>query len=435
MAKNPHPLALVRAARGMTGVDLARQICAAAERRGLRSGATKQRVYKWEAEGVTPDRESQEYIAEVLGVPPGHVDALSWPDWLPDIGAIPLGPASTVPALREALRASMDRRTVLSSISGTALIALAGTWATTDAWPDTAERPRGSAIGEELVRALEETSVLLTGLATQERQHTAPLIDAHLATVTDLIAENRYSPALGLRLHALAASLAQTVAWHRFDHGRHGEAHRFWIAGLHSAHACGDHDMGAALLSDLAYQASWRKEPGTAARILEKALTRTQHPAARSMLHLRLARALAAQGEGRSALRALQAAEHLLGLSAPDPVPAWCSWLSTADVAVDSGRCLLDLGDTLQAHRLIADGQALLPVSRDKTRGIFLAYRAQGHLDLGEPDAAAADALEALHLAERIGAPRCVELVRDLIPAFRPYGTAEGVPELLQAAS
>ncbi|MFE1190013.1 XRE family transcriptional regulator [[Kitasatospora] papulosa] len=435
MAKNTHPLALVRAARGMTGVDLAREICAAAERRGLRSGTTKQRVYKWEVDGVTPDRESQEYIAEVLGVPLENVDVHSWPNWLPDVGVVPLGPVSTVPALQEALRVSMDRsrRTVLSAISGTALITLAGAWAATDAWPEVTERAQGKTIGEDLIVVLEETSARLTALATQERQHTAPLIDAHLATVTDLIADGRYSPALGLRLHALAASLAQTVAWHRFDHGHHGEAGRFWIAGLHSAHASGDRDMGAALLSDLAYQASWRNHPRTAARILERALTRTRHPAARSLLHLRLARALAPQGERRATLRALSAAEHLLCVPAPDPVPSWCSWLSEADLAVDSGRCLLDLGDTTQAHSLIADGQALLPASRDKTRGVFLAYRAQGYLSRREPEAAAADALEALRLAERIGAPRCVQLVRDLTPGFASYQTAAGVPELLDA--
>lgn len=437
MAENNHPLALVRAARGMTGVDLAREICAAAERRGLRSGVDKQRVRKWEVTGVTPDRESQEYIAEVFGVPLENVDAGSWPSWLPDVGVVPLGPASTVPALREALRASMDRsrRTVLSAISGTALITLAGAWATTDAWPEVTERVQGKTIGEDLVVLLEETSARLTTLATQERQHTAALIDAHLATVTDLIADGRYSPALGFRLHALAASLSQTVAWHRFDHGHHGEAGRFWIAGLHSAHAGADHDMGAALLSDLAYQASWRGDPRTAAQILERALTRTRHPAARSLLHLRLARALAPQGERRRTLRALSAAEHLLGVPTPDPVPAWCSWLSEADLAVDSGQSLNDLGDTRRAHQLIEEGQILLPPSRDKTRGVFLAYRARTHLDLEEPDLAAVAATQSLELAQRIGAPRCVELVRGLVPRFKTFRDAEGVPELLAKAA
>lgn len=131
----------------------------------------------------------------------------------------------------------------------------------------------------------------------------------------------------------------------------------------------------------------------------------------------------------------LPGASRLLGTGDPVDMPAWCSSMSPADLAVDSGRCLLDLGDITRAHTLIAEGQALLPPSRDKTRGIFLVYRAQGHLSRRAPEAAAADALEALHLAERIGAPRCVQLVHDLAPAFIPYRTAEGVPELLHAVA
>jgi tetratricopeptide (TPR) repeat protein len=421
----------------MTGPALAVAIRAVAARHGLRSGCDKQRVRKWETWKATPDDVNQQYIAEVFDVPLDRVDVGRWPYWLPDAGVIPLGPATTVLALREALRASMEksRRTVLSAISGTALISLAAVWAATDNLLEVTEHSHGKPIGEDIVTFLEDTSAKLSSMATQERQHTAPLIDAHLTTVTDLIAEGRYAPRLGVRLHALAASLSQTVAWHRFDHGRHGEASRYWIAGLHSAHAIGDRDMGAALLSDLAYQASWRGDPQTAARILERALTRTHHPAAQSLLHLRLARARAAQGDRRATLRSLDAAEHLLSRRTPDPIPAWCSWLSEADLAVDSGQCLADLGEVRRAHELIEEGQALLPGSRDKTRGVFLAYRAKTHLDLGEPDLAAAAASESLQLAQRIGAPRCVELVKDLTPRFAVFRDAEGVPELLARAA
>ncbi|MET8137005.1 XRE family transcriptional regulator [Streptomyces sp. NPDC005251] len=278
---------------------------------------------------------------------------------------------------------------------------------------------------------LEETSARLTFQATDQRQHTAPLLDALLTTVTDIIDESRYSLPIKVRLHALAASLSQTVGWHRFDHGFHAEASQYWIAGLHSAHTGGDRDMGAALLGDLAYQASWRDDPRTAAGILDRALSGTRHPAAQSLLQLRLARALAAQGERRATLRALTAAEHLLDASSGEPVPAWCAWMSPADLAVDSGQALLDLGDTRRAHQLIREGQELLPPSRDKTRGVFLTYQARSHLDLREPERAAAAALEALQVAQRIGAPRCAALVRDLVPSFEAYRDAQGVTELL----
>ncbi|MBL1087537.1 hypothetical protein JK359_37325 [Streptomyces actinomycinicus] len=47
------------------------------------------------------------------------------------------------------------------------------------------------------------------------------------AASIDLIDEQRYTRPLGVRLHKLAASLSQTVAWIRFDHGQHDAASRY----------------------------------------------------------------------------------------------------------------------------------------------------------------------------------------------------------------
>lgn len=411
-------------------------IRAAAVRRGLRSGTDEARVRKWQR-GVTPSEESQIYIAEALGWPADIVRAEDWPNWLPHTadGVVPLGPRSFVPALREALRTAMDRRTFFT-ISGTALTALAANWAGGPAHALT-QAQEGKPVGEDLIAFLEHTTQQLAGLATEQRQHTAMLLDAHLSTVTDLLEHGRYTPALGLRLHTLAATLSQTLAWHRFDLGRHTHASQHWIAALHSAHAAGDHDLGAGLLSDLAYQASWRGDHTTAAHILHHALTRAQHPAAHCLLQLRLARTFAARGdqsERRTVLRALAAAEKHLGDIGADR-PAWCAWMSEADLAVDSGQALLDLGDTGRAHQLITEGERLLPPTRNKTRGVFLAYRSASYLDLKEPEPAAAAATQSLLLARRIGAPRCAQLVDVLLPRFQPYQNTQGVPELLRLAA
>ncbi|MEU6258640.1 XRE family transcriptional regulator [Streptomyces sp. NPDC047043] len=431
-----HPLVVARLARGMTMEDLVSGIRAAATRRGLRSGTDEARVRKWQR-GVEPNEESQIYIAEALGWPADIVRADDWPNWVPLTadGVVPLGPASFVPALREALRSAMDRRTFFT-ISGAALSALASDWALGPA-AVLAQARDGKPIGEDFVAYLESSTRHLASLPTEQRQHTAMLLDAHLSTVTELLEHGRYAPALGLRLHTLAASLSQTVAWHRFDLGRHTHASQNWIAGLHNAHAAGDHDMGAGLLSDLAYQAAWRGDHTTAASILHHALTRAQHPAARCLLQLRLARTLAAhdgRNERRAVLGALAAAERHLSDAGGDR-PAWCAWVSEADLAVDTGQALVDLGDLGRAHRLITEGESLLTPARDKTRGVFLAYRAATYLDLKEPEPAAAAATESLHLARRIGAPRCVQLVDNLLPRFQRYQDAQGVAELLQLAA
>ncbi|MGE6738488.1 XRE family transcriptional regulator, partial [Streptomyces sp. NPDC059900] len=221
------------------------------------------------------------------------------------------------------------------------------------------------------------------------------------------------------------------VGWHRFDQGKHAAAGRFWHGALHSAHASGDRDLGAGVMSDLAYQATWLKDPKTAAEILESAVLRTQHPTARSLLNLRLARAQAALGEDRNCRRSLAAAEQELARSAGDP-PAWCSWMSPADLLVDSGQCQLDGGQPERARELIEEGMALLPAARNKTKAVFLTYEAGSFLNAGEADRAAQAATQSLALAKKIGAPRCVTLVHELAPAFKKYKGVDSVDELLE---
>ncbi|WP_052845489.1 hypothetical protein [Streptomyces sp. NRRL S-31] len=179
-------------------------------------------------------------------------------------------------------------------------------------------------------------------------------------------------------------------------------------------------------------QLLWLKDARTAADILEHAIPRTQHPAARSLLHLRQARALALLNEDGRCRRVLTAAEKALDTVSYDPAPAWCSWMSHADLASDGGRCLADLGQRSQAHRLMDEGIALLPATRSKTKSVFLTYQAETYLRDGEPDIAAETAIRSLDLASRIDAPRCVTMVRDLEPAFAPYAHTAGVDELLE---
>ncbi|MFF1405132.1 XRE family transcriptional regulator [Streptomyces sp. NPDC058294] len=424
-----HPLTRVRQAYGLSQEQLAAGVRAAAARRGLRSGTDASRIRKWER-GIRPDEHSQTYLAEVLGLPADIIDG-PWPGWLPmtATGVVPLGPHATVPALREALR-TVDRRTFLT-VSSTALTTLTADWARAST-ARAATISRG--VDEDLVDVLQATAQQLTTANPLHHPHTSRLLREHLATVTDLLDTGHHTPTTRHRLHTLAADIAHTLAWRRFDNGDNSHAAQYWIAALHNSHATGDTDRGAGIISDLAYQATWQGDHTLAKQLLTHALTRATHPAARSLLHLRLARTHAARGEHQPALRALAAAEKHLGQTTGDH-PTWCAWLSDADLAVDSGQTLLDLGDTAHAHQLITEGERLLPPGRTKTKGVFLAYRAASYLDLKEPEPAAAAATQSLLLARSTAAPRCVRLIDDLLPHFQPYTEAQGVTELLQLAA
>src|SRR5262249_52053083 len=63
------------------------------------------------------------------------------------------------------------------------------------------------------------------------------LIDAELGMVVDVLQRSTYTVAVGKRLYCLAAELGKMAGWASFDAGLHASAQRYWVAGLHAAHA------------------------------------------------------------------------------------------------------------------------------------------------------------------------------------------------------
>ncbi|MEV7616201.1 helix-turn-helix transcriptional regulator [Streptomyces sp. NPDC089799] len=430
-----HPLAYARELRGWPQSELVArcQKAAAARPEGLRTGIDKPSISRYENCVRVPGTDTQLLLADVFGVPHEDVHLHPWPYWLPGRDdPVPLGQPHTVPALRAAQRAGMnhERRTFLT-FGALALAGLATQWAELE--PERLTTALGGQpVDDGLVDWLESTSSHLMSLPTEQRRHTAKLMDAHLETVTDLLGHGRYSSATGQRLHRLAARLANACGWYRFDQGRHFAAGKLWNAALVNAHAARDRDLGTAVLADFAYQSIWLDQPGSAVVPLGQALTHADHPSARSLLLLRRARAHAALGEAAKCRRDLKAAEMALETTAPEPAPAWCGWMSAADLAVDSGQCLLDLGETRQARALIAEGLELLPRARDKTRGVFRTYEARSLLQAGEVEQAVLVGGESLDLAQRIGADRCVAQVRDLAPDLKRHRQVAGVGDFLE---
>lgn len=428
-----HPLTHLRIERGWTLEDLARRIRRAAGRHGLRSGTTRQLVWRWEHGRAVPDDFSQSLLADVFGVEAAEVARLGWPHWLPAHDApVPLGPHSTLTAVWEAI-STVDRRS-FATFAGGALVGLAQQWATLEPWR-LAGASSGRHVDPELLAWLEASTSQLATLATAQRQHVVPLLDAHLATLAGLLRDARYGEETGRRLAGLVARTGQTIGWHRFDQGRHSAATRHWHAALHSAHAAADRELGAGILADLAYQAIWLEQPRTAIDILTHAASRARHATSRSLLSLRRARAHALLGEGAACRGDLAAAERSLSAASGLTSPGWCEWMSASDLAVDTGRCLLDLGELRAGHVHIAEGVGQLPSSRAKSSAVFLAYQADGHLRSGEVEQAADAAGRSLRLARDVGAERCLALVGELLPRFADRGAAPGVAELMALAS
>ncbi|HZH27338.1 MAG TPA: hypothetical protein VEY95_09155 [Azospirillaceae bacterium] len=315
----------------------------------------------------------------------------------------------------------MDRRSFLV-LSSSALVDMAADWARIE--PRHLDQALGGqSVDEALLQWLEQRSGELRALATGPHRQVSGLIDAHLSTTVDLIAQDRYTTAAGSRLHAVAAELAHCAAWLRFDADRHADAQRHWQAAVHAAHQAGDRDLAAVALSDRAYQATWLSKPADAVRVLEHARSRTRTPAARSLLDVRLARACAVLQDRQGTQRALASAETELERIRPRETPLVVSWMSMADVNADTGRCWLDLGEPGRAATAIDAGLSKLQPHRTRTMAVFLTYRAEGALHSRDASAAAVDARAALDTALDSGAARCVDLVSALI--HRLDGRAE----------
>ncbi|MEW2546654.1 XRE family transcriptional regulator [Streptomyces sp. NPDC047002] len=412
---------------------LARHLNLAAARRGLRACADRSRIYRWEHGRVgAPSDLYQELLADVFGVAVEHVRAAGWPWWLPAYDhPLPFNPAGARAAHTEALVEldRPDRRTFLALTTGS-LVGMAATWASVE--PERlAGALAGHGVDEGLLTWLENSVNTLPALSNTSPQECVDLLSAAMRATISLLDTARYDEPTGRRLCTVLAQAAQCNAWRHFDQARHASAQRHWRTALHAAHAADDRDLGAGILSDLAYSATWLGHPRDAVDILTHARARTRHATARSLLDVRRARALAALHDSTGTTRALSEAEHQLERGHSRTAPAWVAWMSPADLAVDAGRCWLDLDNPQRAAAALDEGLCLLDPTRERTRAIMLTYRAHTALANHHLDAAVADTRSALDTALSTGASRCLDLVRDTLrTSLKPYRNTPIVRDL-----
>ncbi|RFC78301.1 XRE family transcriptional regulator [Streptomyces sp. AcE210] len=321
--------------------------------------------------------------------------------------------------------------------SGAALVALAEQWThTTPAHAvslDTALD--GGRLDEDLLNWLEHRTDELRATSAHHQKVAALLIEAHRSAVHELLDNARYDQPTAIRLHSMAAQLGQSAGWNEFDNGHHGLAQARWHTATHAAYLAGDHDLGAGILADLAYQATWRAFPKEAVDILALAHSRTHSPAARALLHVRTARALTVLGDRTGTHRALTTATRELDQARPDTTPAWVSWMSPADLEADAGPCHLDLGQPATAAAAIDNGLDLLNGERDRTRAVFTVYRADAALAAHDIPQAAAHARTALDTARATQAARCLDLSTALLGRLQQHRHHPAVRELVEYAS
>lgn len=242
-----------------------------------------------------------------------------------------------------------------------------------------------------------------------------------LRWASELVRRGAYDRANGVRLHSILAELAQLAGWLACDAGRHAEAHRYWLLGLHAAQTADDRPIGANIISCLSYQAVWTKRGDDALSLIKvarRAVQGVRSGTLQALLATRQARALALLHDRAGCARALDAAAMFIQAANPDDDPAWSYWVTPAVLTADAGRAWLDLGDPHRAEISLMEGLDLFGDTQPRNRMLHHSSLAEARLARGELVGAAEAADLALDLAPTLNSRRSFDRLRGLHSSF-----------------
>ncbi|MGH3692474.1 MAG: helix-turn-helix transcriptional regulator, partial [Pseudonocardiaceae bacterium] len=249
-----------------------------------------------------------------------------------------------------------------------------------------------------------------------------------------------YDEPTGRALHVVLAELGRLCGFCAYDTGQHGLAQRYDIAALRAAHTADDRPFGAHILASMTYQAATGGMPAEGVTLIETALTGTRGratPALLAELHIRQALAFATLRDTSACHTAISQARTQAEQLTPDDDPPWLYWLGPANIAIDAGQCLLQLGQADHAVARLHEGLAQLSESFVRERQIDITYLADALARPGKQrdlDAAAALGMQSIELAESLDSTRGAGRLHDLYQQLRPYAKVPAVHEFLERA-
>ncbi|GAA5097048.1 hypothetical protein [Nocardia iowensis] len=396
--------------------------------------------FAWRDRGTVPRDPLPAVVAGILTEARGEIVTVDqlWPGqahktevWLPAVAQIAPDrwlPHDTLALLKE-FRASGKAKTHFA-VSGNELTSLAESWAFGNHALMSNRMTAGQGrITPDYIDYLEKD---LAELRRLDDGHGGELVLRavvnRLAEAIDLLSDSSYPADLGRRLLSLAGQMAQLAGWLGFDLGRHGFAQRMYLLGLRAAVAAGDKQLGALVLSCIAFQQTWRNRPHDAVSIMgtvQQGLRSATTPRVQALIAMREARAFATSGMHSETSAALERAHQALARGQHDHDPAWVYWMGPTVLTSEAGRCYLHLGDTLQAEQQLAEGLANL--NQDATRdrvlyGLSLALaHARGTGGRQDLELACYEAGQVLPMLPEVGSARCRNLIDTINAELRPH--------------
>lgn len=386
---------------------------------------TQKAPYGW-LKGSTPRGRLPQFIA--LTISRALSESISPAALFPEARSSPVAvvahhglelPWTSEGALRCAALLSSSTGNALLAASGPMLVACAVDWLTV---PDSAAPTRltGMPLDPEFVRLLAERTIQLRRL--DDKQSSPMLLDLvvhDLHLVADYAISSSYDPETGTLLFGVLAQLAQLAGWVSIDLDLRAQGQRYLLAGLHFAHASGDRDFAANILSCLGYQTLWAEDGASAVRLIRLArqgTLRTAHPLVAALLASREGRAHAIQGERAACARALDEASAAFADLDPQAAlaPSWAYWINEGVLTADAGRAWFEADDPKKSARLLTRGLELLGSDQPRNRLLHGISLAHAHLRSGQLDDAVVAGEAALDVARIHGSTRVRSRLDDL---------------------
>lgn len=334
-------------------------------------------------------------------------------------------PAGTLSAVAEVSEGSpMDRRQFLA-LSGSALTSPAHEWLIARPSDDLSSRS-GRFVGTPIVDNLRRITDELRRMDDQIGSGSlVQVVRSQASYVTDLLKNGRYTDSVGRDLYGMLAELLRLAGWLSFDAGRHGQAQRFFVAGLRSAHTAGDRALGANILGFMSCQAKDIGQFAESARFADSA--RTGYTGGSStvsaILNMRAAQAYANLKDVVETRRAIDTAFDVFGGTPPDHGdPPWSYWFNEAQINEQVGYCYMRLGDWERAreHLFASTGEA--GGSDTREGALRQALLADTYAQQGDPDSACAIGNQAIDaLTNEVDSARCVGHVKQVSQHLASY--------------
>ena len=259
-----------------------------------------------------------------------------------------------------------------------------------------------------------------------------PAVHGQIQVIRQLRADRRGADRKTLLI--MQAQYAEFAGWLHQD-ARDYQAAGFWLdRALEWSHGAADHEMATYVMARKSQLAGDMQDAASAIDLaaaaggMARKRSRLKATAATYGAH-----GYALDGQRTACLRAIDGAREQADRLDADPESPWATWLDSAYIDVQRGRCLSALGDHAKAATVFQQAIRDLPPAFRRDRGVYLAREALAHAGAREPEQAAEVGMQAAAIAHDTQSGRVIDELARVGTGLAPWAALPAVADFQDA--